>query len=109
MPPHPDNLAGAPAPLASQAAPFYRLRLYIAGASLRSTRALENIKALCEERLPGRYELEVIDIYRQPELMERDQILVAPTLVRLAPLPVRSFSGDLSDSASLLVGLDLEG
>jgi circadian clock protein KaiB len=87
---------------------FYRLRLYIAGANPRSTLATSNIKALCEERLHGRYDLEVIDIYQQPELLERDQIVAAPTLVRLAPLPVRHFSGDLSDTRRLLVGLDLE-
>jgi circadian clock protein KaiB len=87
---------------------FYRLRLYIAGACLRLTLALVSIKALCEERLPGRYDLEVIDIYQQPELLQRDQIVAAPTLVRLAPLPVRHFSGDLSDTSRLLLDLDLE-
>ncbi len=95
-------------PPGEPASGYYRLRLYIAGANPRSTLALANIKALCEERLRGRYDLEVIDIYQQPELLARDHILAAPTLVRLAPLPVRLFSGDLSDTASLLVGLDLE-
>jgi circadian clock protein KaiB len=108
MPPRrADSQHDSASPPASQPPGVYRLRLYIAGACLRSTLALANIKALCEERLPGRYDLEVVDIYQQPELLVHDQIVAAPALVRLAPLPVRHFSGDLSDTSRLLVLLDL--
>jgi circadian clock protein KaiB len=87
---------------------FYRLRLYIAGANPYSIRALANLKAVCEERLPGRYELEVIDIYQQPERLAHDHIVATPTLVRIAPLPMRTLLGDLSDRKCLLEGLDLQ-
>jgi circadian clock protein KaiB len=86
---------------------YYCLRLYIAGANPRSIHALANIKAICEERLHRRFELEVIDIYQQPERLEDDQIFATPTLVRIAPLPVRTLIGDLSDKQRVLVGLDL--
>jgi circadian clock protein KaiB len=85
----------------------YRLRLYITGVTPNSTRALRNIKALCEEHLVGRYDLEVIDIYQQPVRARTDQILAVPTLVKCSPLPVRRFVGDMSRTDTLLSGLDL--
>jgi circadian clock protein KaiB len=85
----------------------YVLILYITGATPRSTQAILRIKELCEEYLQGRYELEVVDIYQQPELAKHAQILAAPSLVKKLPLPLRRLIGNLSDSKRVLVGLDL--
>jgi circadian clock protein KaiB len=85
----------------------YVLRLYIAGATPRSRRAIENIKKICEEHLKGRYDLEVIDIYQQPVLAEGEQIIAVPTLIKHLPAPLRKFIGDMSDVERILVGLDL--
>lgn len=85
----------------------YSLRLYITGATPRSTRALANLKAVCEQHLAGRYVLEVIDIYQQPEAAVRHQIIAAPTLVKESPGPRRRVIGDLSNAESLLNALDL--
>lgn len=85
----------------------YTLRLYVSGATPCSTRAVENVKALCEEHLPGRYDLEVVDIYQQPGLAEGDQILATPTLVRRLPLPLRRLVGDLSDPERVLGRLNI--
>jgi circadian clock protein KaiB len=86
----------------------YVLRLYVTGTTPNSTRALQNIRAICEEKLEGRYALEVIDIYQHPELIQREQVVVAPTLVKSLPAPVRRLIGDLSDTERVLVGLDLQ-
>ena len=86
----------------------YLLRLYIAGTSAKSTRAINNLKKLCEQHLKDRYELEVIDIFQQPKLAEGEQIIAAPTLVKELPLPLRKFIGDLADTERILVGLDLK-
>jgi len=88
-------------------AAHYRLRLFVSGTTPRSARAIQNIRALCEEKLQNRYELEVIDIYQHPELVKPEQIVVTPTLVRKLPLPVRKIIGDLSDNDRVLVGLDI--
>ncbi len=86
----------------------YLLRLYVAGASERSRQAILRARALCEHELNGDYELEVIDIYQQPILARDGQILATPTLVRELPLPVRRLIGNLSNTAGLLLGLDLD-
>ena len=83
------------------------LRLYIAGASDRSRRAILRARELCESELTGNFELEVIDVYQQPILARDGHILATPTLVRDFPRPVRRLIGDLSNAAGLLVGLDL--
>jgi len=85
----------------------YLLRLYVAGLSPRSTRSLENIKLICEEYLNGRYELEVVDLYKYPNLAAGEQILAAPTLIKKLPLPLRRIIGDMSNVEKVLVGLDL--
>ncbi len=85
----------------------YVLRLYVAGKTPRSARAILNIRRICDEHLAGRYELEVVDIYQQPTLAAGEQIIAAPTLVRKRPLPLRRFIGDLSATERILVGLDL--
>jgi circadian clock protein KaiB len=85
----------------------YVLQLYITGSTQNSVRAVKNIKELCEEHLQGRYELEIIDIYQQPELVERGQIIAAPTLIKKSPLPQARLVGDLSDRRKVLAGLGL--
>jgi len=85
----------------------YILRLYITGITPKSTRAILNVKKICEENLKGRYELEVIDIYQQPLLAKDQQIIAAPTLIKKLPLPLRRLIGDMSDKERILVGLDL--
>ena len=87
------------------AAERFSLFLYVTGATPGSCRAVASLKAFCEEHLKGRYVLEVIDIYRQPDLAEEDQILATPTLIRKYPLPRRRLVGDLSDEERLLAGL----
>jgi circadian clock protein KaiB len=90
-------------------AAHYRLRLFVTGTTPRSARAIQNIRNICEENLPGRYKLEVIDIYQHPELVTTEQIVVTPTLVKQFPLPVRKLIGDLSDTERVLAGLDIVG
>lgn len=85
----------------------YQLRLYVSGLSPRSTRAVANLKGICEEYLPGRYDLEVIDIYQQSLLAETEQIIAVPTLLKKLPRPARRIVGDLSDRERVLRGLDL--
>ncbi|MVN75083.1 circadian clock protein KaiB [Hymenobacter sp. HMF4947] len=85
----------------------YIFQLFITGATPNSTRAVRNIKEICELYLPGRYELLIIDIYQQPELARREQIVAAPTLLRQRPLPRRQLVGDLSDRAKVLAVLGL--
>ncbi|CAO4175904.1 circadian clock KaiB family protein [Methylorubrum populi] len=85
-----------------------RLRLYVAGTSLRSTRTIESVRRLCEGRLGGLCDLEVVDIYQQSGLAGTDGVVAAPTLVRLSPLPARRLAGDLSDERRILEGLGLQ-
>jgi circadian clock protein KaiB len=87
---------------------IFVLRLYVAGASERSARAIHNAKQICDEHLAGRYELEVIDIFQQPERAKDDQILAVPTLIKRLPAPLKRFIGDLSDRDVVLVGLDVK-
>jgi len=93
--------------LADSKNPKYLLRLYVAGLSPTSIRSLENIKEICEEHLHGRYELEVIDLYKNPSLAMGEQIIAAPTLIKELPLPLRRIIGDMSNTERILVGLDL--
>ncbi len=85
----------------------YILRLYIAGTSPQSVRAIANVKKICEENLRGHYELQVIDLYQQPQLAQGEQIIAAPTLIKKLPLPLRRIIGDMSSTERVLVGLDL--
>jgi circadian clock protein KaiB len=86
----------------------YVMRLYVTGMTPRSTRAIQNIKKICDEELKGRCDLEVIDIYQRPVLAEGEQIIATPTLVKKLPLPLRRFIGDLSDMERIVLGLDLK-
>jgi circadian clock protein KaiB len=85
----------------------WNLRLYVAGQTPKSIRAFANLKALCEEHLKGRYQIEVVDLLEHPQLARGDQIVAIPTLVRKLPPPVRKIIGDLSNTVRVLVGLDL--
>jgi circadian clock protein KaiB len=85
----------------------YILRLFVTGSTPNSVRAIQNIQTFCEERLHGRYELSVIDIYQHPEQIKREEIVVTPTLLRMLPLPIRRLIGDLSKPDRLLAGLDI--
>ena len=85
----------------------YILRLYVSGSTGRSMRAVYNLKKICEEHLPDNYDLEVIDIYKNPEAAREAQIVAAPTLVKKLPQPIRKFVGDLSNTQRILVGLDI--
>ena len=86
---------------------FWYLRLYVAGQSPKSLRAFANLKALCEEHLAGRYEIEIVDLVEHPALARSDDILAIPTLVRRLPAPLRKIIGDLSNTERVLVGLRL--
>jgi circadian clock protein KaiB len=81
--------------------------LYVIGTSPQSVSAINNIKNICEEHLQGRYELEVIDLYQQPQLAHGEQIIASPTLIKKLPLPLRRVIGDMSNVERVLVGLDL--
>ncbi len=85
----------------------YVLRLYVSGSTLKSARAVNNIKRVCEQHLKNRYDLEVIDIYQQANLARSAQIVAVPTLIKRLPLPLRRLIGDLSNQENVLLGLDL--
>jgi len=84
-----------------------QLRLYVAGQTPRSIAALANLKQVCEERVAGKYQIEVIDLLKKPQLASGDQILAVPTLVKRLPQPIRKIIGDLSNKEKLLIGLDI--
>lgn len=85
----------------------WELRLYVAGRTPKSIQAFDNLKRICEEHLPGRYKIEVIDLLENPRLAKEDQIVAIPTLVRKLPDPIRRVIGDLSNIEKTLVGLQL--
>jgi circadian clock protein KaiB len=85
----------------------YKLRLYVSGATPNSTRALANIRRICEQHLAGRYELEIIDVYQNPALAVEDQIIALPTLVKKMPKPIHRLIGDMSNEQRVLAGLNL--
>ena len=86
---------------------IFDLQLYIAGHSPKSILAIENLRRVCDEYLPGRYRIEVVDLLETPELARAAEIIAVPTLVRRLPLPIRTIIGDLSDTDRVLVGLQL--
>jgi circadian clock protein KaiB len=85
----------------------WNMRLYVAGQTPKSLRALANLKRICEEHLAGKYHIEIIDLLENPQLASTDQILAIPTLIRKVPEPMRKIIGDLSNVERVLVGLDL--
>lgn len=85
----------------------YVLTLYVTGATAGSLRAIANLKAICEQYLKGRYQLEVVDVYRRPARLRRDQVVAVPTLIKKLPVPLRLLVGDLSRTEQVLQGLGL--
>lgn len=86
----------------------YNLRLYVAGQTPKSVAAIANIKKLCDQYLPDRYSIEIVDLLKNPELAQRHQILAIPTLIRELPEPIKRIIGDLSNTERVLVGLDID-
>ena len=101
-----DNPATTPIPARRE--DKFLLKLYVAGETPRSKAALANLRRLCDEHLPGQYELEVIDLIQHPKLARTDQILAIPTLVRSLPTPIARIIGDLSDTEQVLMGLNIQ-
>ena len=87
---------------------FFILRLYIAGQTPNSITAIANLKKICEEKLQGKYSIEVVDLLEKPQLAKGDQIIAIPTLVRRLPPPVKKIIGNLSKTESVIVGLDIQ-
>lgn len=85
----------------------YKLRLFITGSTPRSTRAIQNMRQICDDNLKGRYDLEVIDVYDDPDATKELQIIATPTLVKILPEPLRRIIGDLSDKERVLAGLNI--
>ena len=88
--------------------PEYELRLYVAGSTPRSLTAVKNLRQICETHLAGHYSVTVVDLIKNPQLAQGDQILAVPTLVRKLPPPVKQIIGDLSETDRVLVGLDIK-
>ena len=103
----PSSLAAAAGTGPSPGEPRYVLRLFVTGMTPRSTEAVRSIRALCEARLAGGYDLEVVDVYQHPTAARDEQIIAIPTLLKKLPLPARKLIGDLSDVQRVLAGLDL--
>lgn len=100
--PEPSTLSGDP-----QGEPHMELRLYTTGMTPLSSRAIVNIRRLCETHLDGHYALEIIDVMKHPEVLKQDQVIAAPTLIKRRPLPTRRFIGDMSNTAVILKGLEI--
>ena len=91
----------------SDASAHYKLRLFVTGSTPRSARAIANMRKICEENLSGRYDLEVVDVYENPNATRELQIIATPTLVKILPEPLRRIIGDLSDREKVLAGLNI--
>jgi circadian clock protein KaiB len=87
----------------------YNLRLYVAGQTPKSIAAIANLKRLCEVHLQGRYNIDIVDLMKDPSLAQRDQIVAIPTLIRHLPEPIKRIIGDLSNTDRVLIGLDIDG
>ncbi len=85
----------------------YVLKLFILGQTSRSKLAIANLYRICEENIPGKYELQIIDVLEQPQMAEDEKIIATPTLVRYMPPPYRRIVGDFTDTQQVLIGLDL--
>jgi circadian clock protein KaiB len=98
----------AASPAKKPAGNFWTLRLYVAGQTQKSLVAFANLKRICDEHLPNRYTIEVIDLVREPHHARNDQVVALPTLVRKLPEPIKRVIGDLSNAQRVLVGLDMQ-
>ena len=87
--------------------PRYVLRLFITGMTPRSTRAIRAVREICESRLEGRFELEIVDVYQQPKMLRGEQVIATPTLIKYQPAPLRRIVGDMTDRHRLCYGLGL--
>jgi circadian clock protein KaiB len=87
--------------------PRYVLRLFVTGMTPRSTRAIHAVRTLCEQRLKDRFELEIVDVYQQPQKIQDEQVLATPTLIKYEPAPLRRIIGDMTDTNRLCFGLGL--
>jgi len=87
--------------------PHYVLRLFVTGMTPRSTRAIRAVRTLCEQRLKDRFELEIVDVYQQPHMIQEEQVLATPTLIKYEPAPLRKIIGDMTDTNRLCFGLGL--
>ena len=88
--------------------PRFVLRLFVTGMTPRSTRAIRAVRSLCEERLKDRFELEIVDVYQQPAMIQGEQVFATPTLIKYEPAPLRRIIGDMTDTNRLCFGLGLE-
>jgi circadian clock protein KaiB len=95
------------APFPGGILPKYLLRLFVTGASSRTATAIANLRRICEQELPGQYDLEIIDVLQFPDMAEDEKILATPTLIKSLPLPLRRVIGDLSDTQRVLLGLEV--
>ena len=93
--------------VADLAQPSYLFRLYVSGASPRSALAVANVRRICDKYLPGRHQLEVVDIYQQPSAVKEAQVIAVPTLIKELPFPPQRFVGDMSNTERIVVGLNL--
>ena len=93
---------------AELANPRYAFRLFVSGATPRSTAAIASVRRICEQYLPGRYDLEVIDVYQQPDETREAQIVAVPTLIKALPFPSQRFVGDMSNAERIVIGLNLK-
>ena len=93
--------------VADLAQPNYLFRLYVSGTRTRSALAIANVRRICDQHLPGHYELEVIDVYQQPAATKTAQIIAVPTLIKELPFPPQRFVGDMSNTERIVVGLNL--
>lgn len=103
----PSSAAKKPALRAEAAGEFWTMRLYVAGQSPKSIAAISNLRRICDQHVPGRYAVEIVDLLRNPELARADQIVAIPTLVKKLPIPVRHIIGDLSATDRVVVSLEL--
>lgn len=95
-------------PGAETSGEIWKLRLYVAGQTPNSLTDFENLKKICEQHLEGKYQIEVIDLFLNPQLAKGDQIIAVPTLIRHLPTPVKKIIGNLSNTEKVLIGLDLQ-
>jgi circadian clock protein KaiB len=93
--------------VASLSRPTYHFRLYVAGNTRRSGQAITNVRGICDRYLPGQYELEVIDVYQQPEATKNADLIALPTLIKELPAPSKRFVGNMSDTERIVIGLKL--
>ena len=105
---HEEEFSKEAPPAKTSRSDFYLLRLYIAGQTPNSITAIANLKKICEDKLQGKYRIEVVDLLEKPQLAKGDQIIAIPTLVRRLPPPVKKIIGNLSKTESVIVGLDLQ-